>query len=268
MIIDVNVSLGFWPFQRLAIASPAQLQRHLEGLGIDQAWVSAVESVLYPEPDAFDEALLRRLRRFDRELTDFGEPQGRAAERHPRLRLAKTLNPVLANWRQSLAKAAAWGCPAVKLYPNYHLYSLASPEAVEMAREASELGLVALVQMRVEDERGMYPPLHVPGVAVDDVVALADAVPQTPIIALCPYLAEARELVRRTASVWVDLAFVETPDTLATALMDIPSERLVFGSHTPFLCTRAEAMKLQAANVSPTDLRRVQQDNVLNLTQA
>ena len=57
---------------------------------------------------------------------------------------------------------------------------------------------------RLEDERGMYPAMQVAGVEVDEVVSLAASVPQLPIIALCPYLAEARQLARRTRNVCVE----------------------------------------------------------------
>ena len=114
---------------------------------------------------------------------------------------------------------------------------------------------------RLEDERGMYPAMQVAGVEVDEVVSLAASVPQLPIIALCPYLAEARQLARRTRNVCVDLAHIEAPDTVKTALSEIPADRLMFGSHTPFLCTNAEVMKLQSANVAARDLRRVAEGN-------
>ncbi|MFB3891204.1 MAG: amidohydrolase family protein [Phycisphaerae bacterium] len=249
MIIDVNVSLGVWPFQRFQIRTAAQLDRRLASHGIGQAWVSSAEAILQPDVDGCDEELYSRLRPY------------------PRLRMVKTLNPVLANWPASLDRWSGRGVDAVKVHPGYHQYSPASPAACELARQVAARRMTLLVQMRVEDERGMYPPLHVRGVPVDELVKLAGAVPEASIIALCPYLREAVELVKRTRNVLVDLAFIETCDTLRTFLRDAPAGRVVFGSHTPFLCTGAELMKLTAANARRQDLKMVRETNARRLVQ-
>ena len=43
--IDVNVSLGFWPFQRFVTRSAAALASHLRRCGIRRGLVSAIESM-------------------------------------------------------------------------------------------------------------------------------------------------------------------------------------------------------------------------------
>ena len=73
MITDCNVSLGRWPFQTFDVRTPAQLARHLKKEGVTSAWVSAIESVLHPDPDDYDEPLFRALRK------------------HPSLHFVKTL---------------------------------------------------------------------------------------------------------------------------------------------------------------------------------
>ena len=54
MITDVNLSLGRWPFQCFDIRTPRQLAAHLRKHGIAEGWVSAVDSVLSPDPDVYE----------------------------------------------------------------------------------------------------------------------------------------------------------------------------------------------------------------------
>lgn len=250
MIIDVNASLGYWPFQRFVVRTAGQLDRHFAGLGVGQAWVSSAEAILCPDIDACDEELMGRLRPY------------------PRLRMVPTINPVLANWAKSLDKWAERGVHAVKVYPNYHQYDLTSATTCEVARQVASRRMVLLVQMRVEDERGMYAPMRISGVSVEDVAKLAQSVPEAVIIALCAYYREAVQLVAKAPKVMVDLSFVETCDTLKTLLRNVPAGRVVFGSHTPFLCTRAELMKLEAAKVTAKELRLIREGNVRSLSKA
>ena len=247
MIIDVNASLGNWPFQRFGVRTAGQLDRHFAGLGIDQAWVSAADAILCPDIDACDEELAKRLRPY------------------PRLKMVPTINPVLANWAKSLDKWGGRGMHAVKVYPNYHQYCLSSPMMCEVARQVASRRMVLLVQMRVEDGRGMYAPLRIGGVSVEDVAKLAQSVPEAAIIALCPYYGEAVQLAAKAPKVMVDLSFIEACDTVKTLLHDVPAGRVVFGSHTPFLCTRAELMKIEAASVKKRELRLIREGSVRRL---
>ena len=244
MIVDVNVSLGTWPFQKFALNTPGQLARYLKKEGISAAWVSAIDSVLYPDPDVYDETLFQKLRR------------------HKSLRFVKTVNPTLANWRDSLEQwVKERGIHAVKLFPNYHQYSLKDERVSEMMTAARAHRLVAFVQMRLEDERSHYPLMQVPGVACEEVIHLARAFPRVSFIVLCAYLAEAGPLTRAGRNLHVDLSFMETVDTLKTALKNVPAGQILFGSHTPFLNTRSALMKLELARAGRRQLRMISSGN-------
>ena len=86
-----------------------------------------------------------------------------------------------------------------------------------------------------------------------------------PIIALCAYLGEARGLTALARNVHVDLSFLETLDAVAAALADIPARQILFGSHTPFLYTRAAVMKLAGAAIPAPDRRAIAAGNARRL---
>lgn len=249
MLCDVNTSLGRWPFARFDQANAADLAAHLAAEGIGWALVSAIESVLFPDPHLPNADLAA------------------AVAPHPSLVPLMTVDPTLGHWRRCLDGYRAAGCiNAVRLVPNYHRYALDAPGVDDLAaalRTASHPVLV--VQMRVDDERSQYPLMQVPGVPVDGVIDLARRHPDLPILCLCTYRAEAIRLGRETPNVFVDTAFIEYLDTLASLLAHVPPERVLFGSHTPFLYTRANVLKLREASVGAAALEAVGARNAARL---
>jgi len=117
----------------------------------------------------------------------------------------------------------------------------------------------------VEDERRQYPLMKVPGVSVDDVLVLAAAHPELSILCLCPYFHEACRLVLESCYVCIDISFCERENSLRVLLEKLPAERVLFGSHTPMLYTRANGMKLDCAEISPADRERIAGGNALRL---
>jgi len=248
MIIDCNTFLGRWPFLEFGIKTPAQLARHLKKGGVSEAWVSAIDSVLYPDPDLHDDRLYRRLQRF------------------PSLHFVKTVNPTLPNWRENLEEwVEQRRVRAVKLFPNYHMYSLSEDCVRDLMPVLEKLRVAPMVQMRIEDERSHYPLMKVPGVPCEDVIALARSFPRVPIIALCAYFKEAAALAPTSPNLHVDLSFMETTDTLATALRTIPARQILFGSYTPHLYTRAAVAKLAMSTAGPRHCRLVAAGNAERL---
>ena len=232
MLVNVNVGLGHWPFQRFAQRSSAAMARHLAREGMAEAWVSCIDSVLFPDPDETDELL-------------FGRLAG-----HRLFRFVKTVNPVLGNWRESLAHwVEARGVRVMRVLPNYHQYALSDTLGTAVAEQAVRHRMPLVVPMRLEDERSHYPLMQVPAVPVADILHLANAFPKLRILVLCAYYHETLELTRGASNVWVDFAFSEPVGTVRTMLDHMPATRLCFGSHTPFLCTRAAWMKLESAGL-------------------
>jgi predicted TIM-barrel fold metal-dependent hydrolase len=227
VIIDCNVGFGHWPFARFTEDTPAKLDRLLKDEGIGTALVSSTEAILYEEPEEYNIELERRLRRF------------------PRLIPVPVANLRVRSAEMILARP---NLKAVKLIPNYHAYSLRDKFATALGVRAAERGIPMLVQMRVEDERSHYELLKVPGVPVDDIVILRHSVPDLTIVSLCPYFEEAVRLAAEPG-IYVDIAFVETLDTLRQLRDLVPAEKVVFGSHTPWLYPRAATAKLELSTI-------------------
>ncbi len=248
MLIDINVTSGHWPFQRFAVQTPEALHAHLTSTGITHALVSPVEAALHPDPDEYNHPLLKAL------------------SGHACLRPVPVLNPSLPGWQDRLQEyTGRYQVRAVRIMPNYHLYDLEQDCAQELADRLNAAGIPLLVQLRLEDERNQYAALKIAGVPVESVCTLANRWPALRVVCLCPFMGEAEQLVQEAPNTWVDLACVESLDTLASLLAAVPAHRVLFGSHTPFLYTRAGMAKLETANVSPDALEAVRCTNALRL---
>ena len=118
-----------------------------------------------------------------------------------------------------------------------------------------------MIQMRVEDERLHHPLCQIPPVPVADIVKFAEKYPSLPVICLCPYFAELVPLTSNTENVYVDISFVETMNIITRVLRDVPAEKILFGSHTPFLYTRAATMKTEYAEIDKKTLKMITETN-------
>jgi predicted TIM-barrel fold metal-dependent hydrolase len=246
-IIDVNASFGFWPSQPFPYSDLQQFEEVYARNGVDEVWVSAVESILFPDPDVYDFALFDALKQFSR------------------FRAVKTVNPLLANWQQSCERAIAeHDIKALKLYPNYQGYTLNHRETLRLCEFAAERDLPILISMRVNDERNQPTCLQVRPVDCGALVELAHTVPQASFIALCAYNNELGTLIQ-AENILADIAFIDEEDPLLMACAEFPVSRLVFGSHGPFLYPEAAVFKATYSQIPSEDIAKITSGNLRGL---
>lgn len=245
--IDVNAGAGFWPIQAFTDRTLAELETTYASNAIDEVWLSAIESILFPEPDIHDRTLFER-------LADF-----------PRFRPVKTINPLLANWHAGLVGMnRQFPLAAIKLFPNYHGYPLQLPAMEKVCAAANELSLPILIQMRVNDERNQPPFLQVLGADADEIAQFSRTFSEQTIIALCAYNGEVAQLARGSANLLLDFSFLDGCDTFASYDDILSMNRFVFGSHAPFLHAQAARMKLDHFELSEPARRAIASENLLS----
>lgn len=235
MLTDINVSYGTWPFQRFPFENLRALADHLETEEIGRALVSHLGGVFYPDPDPFNRELIEESKGLD--------------VIHP----IPVINPAYPGWQSHLdAYRGVLDLKAIKIHPSFHNYHCCDKLVEPIAAYLIEHKIPLLVQMRMEDERMQYFALNIKGVPVDDIIALEHRFPALKIICLNAYLPEARRIGKETQNVCVDTAFAEWQYTMDLMLEDLSPERILFGSHTPFLYTQASTMKLLKAPIAET----------------
>lgn len=241
MHIDVNVSSGLWPFQRFTIPTLKSLQAHLSEREICTALVSHLGTVFHPDPQPFNEEL-------------FAESAGL-----PSIRPVPVINPALPGWERELDFfLREHAPPAVKVLPSHHLYPLESAEVDQLAGRLLEAEVPLLLHLRLEDERGQYRGLNITGVPTAQIVGLHRRFPDLSLVCLNAYLPEAISIAGETAeTVSFDIAFTEHGNTVDFLTEVIAPERLLFGSHTPFLYTEAALLKVRHSTRDASIKRRI-----------
>lgn len=248
-MIDTSAFIGRWPFRFLSQEPLAELRSHWQGGGVSEAWVSPLEAVFLPDPMPANAALSQDI----------------AAD--PFFVFVAGINPLMASWRHDAGECVTRLCArAIKLWPNYHAYSLQDSPVGELCRWAAEQNRPVLIQLRMQDERGQPAVGQAPPVAVADVVRLAKQHPGTRFLACGAYRWDLPEIAKAD-NIWAELSFVESGDSISDACAGLNPKRLVFGSHTPLHGLLAVAAKVAhpPRNSTAADLTAIRTENARQL---
>jgi predicted TIM-barrel fold metal-dependent hydrolase len=242
-IIDVNTWLGSWPFDYYREDTAAKLDSLLASEGVSLAFVSTPEASLNPDYVEANRRLFRRVRRYDR------------------LRAVVTLDPTIGGWRDALAEAGESDIAVVRIMPGYHDYRCNSAEAAALVEELDAGDGVLMVQVRMADERTHHSLCQIPATPAEDIIEFAGRHPGLPVVAICAYINEAAEIAKSAPNVSFDISHIEKMRTVPSLLERVPADRVLFGSHAPFLTLRSAKMKLTAPGVSEADRRNIASGN-------
>lgn len=248
-IIDTNCSFGNWPIQKFTHRSLSQLDESLDQNQISEAWLTATESILFPDPDVHDFPLFKQIREF------------------PRFKPVKTVNPLFPNWKESCHRAIeSHGIVALKAYPNYHGYPSNHIQLQHLAAFAGEQKLPLLVSIRVNDERNQPENLRIAPTNLSAFLTWTYRFPETRFILHAPYMNEL-SLLKQHPNISADLSFLDQADILQTITQRLayPVNRLVFGSHACFFYPESSALKLTLSQVAPEIVEQVAYRNIEKL---
>jgi len=217
---DASAWAGHWPFTSSASTGLTDLVAGLRETGFSGAAVSPVAAVLGPEPMTANLTLIEEVRNLP---GDFA------------VRVVPILDPSLPGWERDLdmlvsGHGASIG--AIKIVPNYHGYAVNGAESVALARAVTNAGLGLCVQIRMLDERAHHPLMKVPGVPLDGVVRLSDAIPDAWILA-CGIFQSELAAISGSSRISAELSSIESSDTVANAAAVIGINRLLLATHAP-----------------------------------
>lgn len=250
---DASVFTGPWPFATGEHETLPTLAAALRRVGISAAAVSPARAILAPEPAAHNAALARQARRWH-------EPDVRFVP-------VPIIDPSSPCWRDHLAachELVDGGPRAVKIVPNYHGYDVLDGSVIALATELVPDRTTLCVQLRMTDERAHHPLMKVPGVDPASVVDLAKRVPDLPILACAPYLAELPVLAP-APNVHAELSFVESGYLLRDALHALGPNRLLLGTHAPLHYPAPGVAKLTSDDLAPEAHQKISCANFARL---
>jgi predicted TIM-barrel fold metal-dependent hydrolase len=243
-LIDTNVSLGEWPFGTVGITSARRLREHLTASSIETALVSHLATVLNPEPDHGNQRLFKALRN------------------EPTLVPVPVINPVLADWRELLDQYLdCHGIKAIKVYPNFHRFRLASPAMDRLVEYTRNHQIRLLVNIRMVDERHQYFGLKIDGVTLKSLADFSRRHDDLKFLCLGLYRPEILELADRCGNFLTDFSFADWQFMLEEVLEKLTVDRVFFGSHSPIMITQSIADQLTRSPLTQARIRKIGHDN-------
>ena len=252
-LVDVNVSLGRWPFRRLPGDEPAELVARLRARGVAQAWAGSFDGLLHKDLTAVNARLADDCQKYGRGLLlPFG-----------------SINPRLPGWEDAVRICVEeHHMRGIRLHPNYHGYPLDDPAFTRLLKLATERGLVVQVALVMEDERMMHPLVRVLPV---DPAPLADIVRQTPglrlvlVNALRTLRGPSLQKLVSAGEVFVEISMLEGVGGISALLRQVPVSRILFGSLAPLFYFVAAKLKLKESLLTPDQLHAIRRENAQRL---
>jgi predicted TIM-barrel fold metal-dependent hydrolase len=246
-MIDTNVNLFQWPFRRLAGDDAADLVARLRKRGVTQAWACSFEALLHRDVEGVDARLTAACRVHG---PNFLLPFG-------------TVNPKQPDWQEDLRRCQeVHKMPGIRLYPNYHSYTLDDPLVAELLGLAAARRLVVEIALSMEDPRTQYPLMQVPPTSPAPLSDLVKHTPDLRVVVLNGHGAGHRggDLAQAT-NVYFDIAMVEGVGGVGRFVNQVGASHVVFGSHFPFFQFGSAALKVREAGLTDEQTQAILEGN-------
>lgn len=240
-IIDSNVSLFRWPFRRLPLDNTELLLKKMQALGISTAFAGSFEGILQRDTSAVNERLAAECGNFS-ELIPVG-----------------SLNPNLPGWEDDWKRCLNdHGMRGIRLHPNYHGYELTNPRFLKLLKLAESSGVFVQIVAVFEDIRTQPETLRVPDVDLSPLVK--NAIGRIQILNWRPR-GELFEQLAAIPQIHFDISRTDQTDGVATMLETVPENRVMFGTHAPFLIPEASLIRVHESTLSENSLHSILEAN-------
>ncbi len=236
-MIDVNVSLSRWPNRRLPLDETSKLAIALKQNGVTQAWAGTFEGLLHNDLAAANTWLADQCRSVDEQLL---LPIG-------------AVNLSLPAWEDDVRRCHEMhGIKGVRILPGYHDYTLEDARFRQLLSLLSEKKMLLQIAIRQEDPRTQHRLLMTKDVDLKPLLPMLSDFSKLQIVLLNALSSSAVELHGQLAAagkVYFDIATVEGLAGLERQVQSLPTERLLFGTHSPFFTFDSAKLKLQESEL-------------------
>jgi len=144
----------------------------------------------------------------------------------------------------------------IRLYPNYHGYTLADPVFGKLLQLASSQGVLVQLCVAMEDTRTQHPLVRVADV---DLAPLPDVMSRhsSSKVQLLNYRPKRSEMavLSKVPNLYFDTARVEGTDGIASLIDDATLGKVMFGTHSPFLVPEAALIRAGESRLNDTAIR-------------
>ena len=245
-LIDANVWLGRWPIRDLPLAEPAALAAKLKANGVTRAFASSLDALLHKDIAAVNAKLAATCREF------------------PIFEAFGAVNPTLPKWEADVEACAKLQMRGIRLIPAYHGYGLDDPRFVEALKLATSHKLAVQITFNMEDVRTMNRLMTVTQPDIAPLAAAMKEVSGAKVMLLNWLLNMSGKPVLRLfkdTGVVFDIGSLEGISAIESALLELPVEKLCFGSYAPVFYHEAAKLKLQESELTAAQLAAITHEN-------
>lgn len=236
--VDINCFVGFWPFRHIRYRSVNDIR----GL-MDRTNTHGV--LLTPMAGLFYKDTLSAVSEMMKELNQSG---------YENMWPIAVINPMFPGWQDDLSiMVDEWGCVAVRLFPNYHAYTLPDTHIADFLIEVQNRDLPLIISVRMEDERLHHWTMRVEPVSYLDITWLLRSYPEIRTV-LCGLNPTELDLIIDIVSTHPN-AYVNTSIRMPQFYMEemvsrMGPERIVFGTAMPLNYPESHLFQLKNAHIS------------------
>ncbi|MDB4676694.1 amidohydrolase family protein [bacterium] len=250
--IDTNVSLFQWPFRKLPLDEAKKLKLRLNSLGFKQAWAGSFEGIFQRDLRSVNDRLAAICAK-----DDFYQPFG-------------SVNLNALDWKNDLLRCLTdHQMPGIRLHPNYHGYDLDRDEVNELLEITSKHHSIVQIASAVEDTRTQNQQFSVPDTDLTPLIRKISDHPtaQVQILNYRPRGNIAQKLVSMR-QLHFDTARLDGTDGIATWIKQTSPDRILYGSHAPFLIPEATLIRMRESQLAPETQQKLFYSNADNLAAA
>lgn len=243
MLLDINASIGQWPFQHYNYNSCSTLLERMNRYGVNISVISNMNGVFYKNTQSANEELFAEMnseKRFHNRFIPFA-----------------VINPIYAGWKDDLETCVSgFGMKGIRLYPLYHDYDLTDPACIELVKTARDKNLVVALTLRMVDSRPRSWMDIQKEWALKDIIPIVKAVPDAKYMIL--NVANSTELTGdettlfNSADVLLDTSG-RAISNLGELMKKFGIQKFAFGTHSPILDYVTGRLRIESLRQSEAD---------------
>jgi predicted TIM-barrel fold metal-dependent hydrolase len=243
MLLDINASVGHWPFQKYELSSLSGLLGHMDKYGVAISVVSNLNGIFYKNTQAANEELYEELKsdkRFEGRFIPFG-----------------IINPIYAGWKNDFEVCTGkFGMKGIRISPLYHDYELTDPACLELVKMARDRNIPVALHTRIVDSRARSWMDITAEWSLRDIMPLIREVPDAKYMIL--NVANGVDLEQADMDLFRKTAVLM--DTSGRSLMNpgellktFGVEKFAFGTHSPILAYLTGLLRIEALTSDEAD---------------
>jgi predicted TIM-barrel fold metal-dependent hydrolase len=243
MLLDINSSVGHWPFQHFNYNTCGTLLDRMNRYGVNISVISNLNGIFYKNTQSANEELFAEInseKRF-----------------HDRFIPFAVINPIYAGWKDDIKTCVSgFGMKGVRLYPLYHDYDLTDPACIELVKMARDKNLAVAFTLRMVDSRPRSWMDIQTEWSLKDIIPIIKAVPDAKYMIL--NVANGTELNDEETTLLKNTTIVL--DTSGRALSNpgellkkYGSDKFAFGTHSPILDYLTGLLRIESLREAEAD---------------